>query len=374
MSARAKLTNSGRWVVKVGTSLLTCPRAGLNTAAINSLVAQMAALKKHGVETLLVSSGAIVEGMRRLGWRRRPVQLEQLQAAAAVGQMGLLREYEAAFEKFGMRTAQVLLTHADLANRARYLNARNTLRTLLALAVIPIINENDAVVNDEIKFGDNDTLAALTGNLVDAEVVVILTDCAGLYDRDPRAYEDAKLIACGRADDANLLRGAAAAGAFGRGGMQTKVLAAQKAARSGAATVIADGRVPQILAQIRAGKPVGTVLLPGAGRLAARKQWLAGQLRGNGIVVLDAGAARVLRESGRSLLPIGVTAIRGLFRRGDIVTCIDAHGNEVARGLSNYNSDEATRIQGKPSDQIASILGYGGDAELIHRDNIALTD
>ncbi len=374
MVDRTKLIESTRWVVKVGTSLLTDTDAGLNRTAIESLVGQMAALRGRAVEILLVSSGSIVEGMQRMGWKHRPTELDQLQAAAAVGQMGLAQCYETAFKRFDMVTAQVLLTHADLASRARYLNARNTLRTLLSLQVVPIINENDAVANDEIRFGDNDTLAALVANLVEAEVVVLLTDCKGLYSRDPRESSDAELIEYGRADDPDLLRNSGSAGAFGRGGMRTKVLAAQKAARSGAATVIADGREREILLKMRAGENVGTLLLPGTGRMAARKQWLAGQLRGNGEVVLDDGAVKVLRESGRSLLPIGVTSVKGEFRRGDIITCVTRQGREVARGLVNYNSEEAARIAGKPSNRIESILGYGGESELIHRDNIALTD
>ncbi len=373
MADRKKLTDSTRWVVKVGTSLLTDTDAGLNRAAINALVAQMTTLKRHGVEILLVSSGSIVEGMQRMGWKHRPTELDQLQAAAAVGQMGLAQCYESAFKEFGIVTAQVLLTHADLANRERYLNARNTLRTLLSLGVIPIINENDAVVNDEIRFGDNDTLAALVANLVEAEVVAILTDREGLYSSNPEHDSDAELIKHGRADDPDLLRNSGPAGAFGRGGMITKVQAAHKAARSGAATVIADGRDADTLLRMRAGEPLGTLLVPGTGRMAARKQWLAGQLRGNGEVVLDDGAARVLRESGKSLLPIGVTEVRGAFRRGDIITCVTQRGQEVARGLVNYNAEEAARIAGKPSNQIESILGYGFEAELIHRDNIALT-
>ncbi|MGR3983651.1 MAG: glutamate 5-kinase [Gammaproteobacteria bacterium] len=371
-SARKQLSAAARWVVKVGTSLLTDTESGLNKSAIDALVAQMAALKQGGAQILLVSSGSIVEGMQRMGWKSRPAELDQLQAAAAVGQIGLAQCYESAFRRFGIITAQVLLTHADLAHRERYLNARNTLRTLLALDVIPVINENDAVVNDEIRFGDNDTLAALVANLVEAEVVAILTDREGLYNRDPDAPA-AELIQQSSAADPELLRHPRAPGALGRGGMLTKILAAQKAARSGAATVIADGRDPRILLRLRAGENAGTLLTPGTERLAARKQWLAGQLRGNGEVVLDDGAVRVLRESGRSLLPIGVVDVRGVFRRGDIITCVTRRGVEVARGLANYNSEEAARIAGKPSKQIEAILGYAGDSELIHRDNIALT-
>lgn len=374
MIDRKKLTDASRWVVKVGTSLLTDTDAGLNRTAIDALVAQMATLKRGGVEILLVSSGSIVEGMQRMGWKHRPTELDQLQAAAAIGQMGLVQCYESAFQQFDIVTAQVLLTHADLANRERYLNARNTLRTLLSLQVIPIINENDAVSNAEIRFGDNDTLAALVANLVEAEVVVILTDRKGLYNCDPRENSDAQLIEHGRADDPDLIRNSGAAGAFGRGGMLTKVQAAQKAARSGAFTVIADGRDFDTLLRVRAGESVGTLLVAGTGRMAARKQWLAGQLRGNGELVLDDGAVQVLRESGRSLLPIGVTQVRGAFRRGDIITCVTQNGQEVARGLVNYHSEDATRIAGKPSNKIESILGHSLEAEMIHRDNIALTE
>lgn len=375
MVERNKLTDSSRWVVKVGTSLLTDPQSGLNKSAIDSLVAQMAEIQKQGVDMLLVSSGAIVEGMRRMGWQRRPTEINHLQSAAAIGQMGLMQCYESAFQQFGIITAQVLLTHADLANRERYLNARNTLRSLLTLKVIPIINENDAVVNDEIRFGDNDTLAALVANLVEAEALIILTDCEGLYSCDPKERDGAVLIKYGRADDPDLLRHCATStpGNYGRGGMLTKLQAAQKAARAGATTVIADGRDSKTLLRMRAGQSVGTLLSPGTERMAARKQWLAGQLRGTGELVLDDGAVQVLRKSGRSLLPIGVTAVKGMFKRGDIITCVDAHGQEVAHGLVNYSSEEAARIVGKPSQQIESILGYGGESELIHRDNIALS-
>lgn len=372
MRARKSLIAASRWVVKVGTSLLVEPGAGLNQTAIHSLAAQMAELKKSRMEILLVSSGSIVEGMQRMGWRARPAELDQLQAAAAIGQMGLVHCYENAFQRHGIVTAQVLLTHADLADRERYLNARNTLRTLLSLGVIPIINENDAVVNDEIRFGDNDTLAALVANLVEADALALLTDREGLYTAHPDS-PGAELIEQARADDPALPQHGGAPGAYGRGGMLTKIQAAQKAARSGAATFIADGRAERILLRLRAGEQTGTLLTPGTGRLAARKQWLAGQLRGTGEVVLDDGAVRVLREAGKSLLPIGVVGVRGAFRRGDIITCVTRNGGEVARGLANYSSEEAVQIAGKPSRQIESILGYAGDSELIHRDNIALT-
>jgi glutamate 5-kinase len=359
--------------VKIGTSLLTDSQVGLNQTAIDSWVHQIAELKRQGVDIVLVSSGSIGEGMRRLGWGKRPGEVHKLQTAAAVGQMGLIQSYEAAFDKHKILTAQILLTHADLANRQRYLNARSTLRELLNLGVVPIVNENDAVVNEEIRFGDNDTLAALATNLVEAECLVLLTDQAGLYSEDPRNSDSAELIQYGRADDPGLLSLAGSAGFQGSGGMVTKIRAAQKASGSGATTIIASGEERNILLRLRSGESLGTILSPGSGRIAARKQWLAGQLRGNGKLVLDNGAVSVLKESGRSLLPIGVTAVEGVFTRGEIVTCVDGEGNEIARGLVNYNADEAGKIIGIPSSQIESILGYCGESELIHRDNIAIT-
>jgi glutamate 5-kinase len=361
-------------VIKIGTSLLTSVDEGLDQKAIDDWVEQIAALKASGMNFVLVSSGSIGEGVRRLGWRNRPREVHQLQAAAAVGQMGLVQSYESAFKRYDIVTAQVLLTHADLANRERYLNARSTLRTLLKLGVVPIVNENDTVVNDEIRFGDNDTLAALVANLVEADTLVILTDQDGLYDGDPRQNPNAILISEGSADDTMLLQAAGPAAGFGSGGMLTKVGAARRAARSGANTVIAGGRTEQVLQKLRRGEVLGTLLNPGNSQLAARKQWLAGQLRGNGRLVLDDGAVRVLRESGRSLLPIGVREVSGLFGRGEIVLCVDLEGREVARGLVNYSATEAGRIAGKPSDQIESILGYAGEIEMIHRDNIVISD
>ena len=326
-----------------------------------------------GVDIVLVSSGSIGEGMRRLGWDKRPGEVHRVQTAAAVGQMGLVHSYEASFRAHNILTAQILLTHADLANRQRYLNARNTLRELLSLGVVPIVNENDAVVNEEIRFGDNDTLAALAANLVEADSLVLLTDQDGLYDSDPRESSDATLVRYGRADDPTLLDMAGDPGDYGSGGMQTKIKAAQKASGSGATTLIASGQEKDVLLRIRSGEELGTLLMPGSGRIAARKQWLAGQLRGNGRLVLDNGAVNVLKQEGRSLLPIGVTEVDGTFTRGEIVICVDQMNNEIARGLVNYNSDEARKIIGVASNQIESILGYGGESELIHRDNIAVT-
>ncbi|MDE0096275.1 MAG: glutamate 5-kinase [Gammaproteobacteria bacterium] len=374
MGERRRLTRNGRWVVKIGTSLLTDMDNGLDQSAIDDWVRQIAALKQEGMHIVLVSSGSIGVGVQRLGWNARPREIHQLQAAAAVGQMGLVQAYEGAFKQFGILTAQVLLTHADLANRERYLNARSTLRALLKLGAVPVVNENDTVVNDEIRFGDNDTLAALVANLVEADSLLILTDQEGLFDSDPRSNPDARLIGEGSVDDPSLARHAGPAQGFGRGGMLTKVGAARKAARSGAATVIAGGRTPDVLLRLHAGEELGTYLRPGNSRMVARKQWLAGQLRGNGRLVLDDGAVHVLRESGRSLLPIGVKEVSGLFGRGEIVLCVDLEGREVARGLVNYSAVEASRIAGKPSDQIETILGYAGEIEMIHRDNIALSD
>ena len=373
MNARSALVHSNRWVVKIGTTLLTDSRFGLNQSSIVSWVRQISLLKAQGVDIVLVSSGSVGEGMRRLGWDSRPNEVHHVQTAAAVGQMVLVQSYETAFSSQNVLTAQILLTHADLASRQRYLNARNTLRELLGLGVVPIVNENDAVVNEEIRFGDNDTLAALAANLVEAECLVILTDQDGLFDRDPRSDSSAHLIGYASADDPKLIDSAGSAGRLGSGGMLTKIRAAQKASGSGAATAIVSGREEDILIRLRNGEELGTFLTPGSNRITARKQWLAGQLRGTGKLVLDDGAVTVLRESGSSLLPIGVTSVEGSFTRGEIVICVDQNGNEIAQGLVNYNADETARIIGKSSKQIESVLGYCGESELIHRDNIAIT-
>ncbi|MBX2869390.1 MAG: glutamate 5-kinase [Acidiferrobacterales bacterium] len=373
MTERYRLSKSRRWVVKVGTSLLTDVEHGLDQEAISDWVRQMASLRKQGFQLVLVSSGSIGEGVRRLGWQTRPRELHKLQAAAAVGQMSLVQSYESAFQQYNIVTAQVLLTHADLANRERYLNARSTLRELLKLGVVPIVNENDTVVNEEIRFGDNDTLGALVANLVEAEALILLTDQTGLYDSDPRKNPDAKLVSESAANDPSLMRSAGPPVGFGSGGMVTKVQAAQKAARSGASTVIAGGREKDVLIRLFQEEELGTILVPGSGRITARKQWLAGQLRGNGRLTLDDGAVKVLRESGKSLLPIGVREVKGEFGRGELVLCVDLLGNEVARGLVNYNAEQTRKIIGHSSDRIESILGFIGESELIHRDNIALT-
>jgi glutamate 5-kinase len=358
--------------VKIGSALLTQDGQGLDISAIGAWVAQMAELRARGVELLLVTSGAVAAGMQRLGRTARPHALHELQAMAAVGQMGLVQAYESAFQRHGLHTAQVLLTHDDLSDRNRYLNARSTLRTLLDFGVVPVINENDTVATEEIRFSDNDTLAALVANLVEADLLLILTDQQGLYDKDPRAHADAKLVNTGEAGDAKLLAMAGGSGALGRGGMRTKLLAAEKAARSGAATVIAWGRVERVLLRVFAGEPVGTYLRPAQERLAARKQWLAGPMRVTGRLRLDAGAVKVIRGGGKSLLPVGVMAVEGQFTRGEIVACLDPEGREVARGLVNYSAEEAARIVGQASERIEAILGYVDQPELIHRDNMVI--
>jgi glutamate 5-kinase len=360
-------------VVKVGSSLVTNEGRGLDVAAIARWAGQIAKLRSLGRQCVLVSSGAIAEGLQRLGWKRRPHAMHELQAAAAVGQMGLAQCYESCFREHGLATAQVLLTHADLADRQRYLNARSTLRTLLALGVIPVINENDTVVTDEIRFGDNDTLGALVTNLIEADALVILTDQEGLYDADPRRNPNARLIGEAAAGEAHLEEIAGGAGSgLARGGMIAKVLAAKRAARSGAHSVIASGREPEVLVRVAQGERLGTLLLARTQPLAARKQWLADQLNPSGSVRLDAGAVRALARGGKSLLPVGVTGLQGEFERGALVACEDPQGREVARGLVNYSSAETRQIMGHPSGEIEALLGYVDEPELIHRDNLVL--
>jgi glutamate 5-kinase len=367
------LVQARRVVVKVGSSLVTNDGQGLDQEALSRWAGQIAELHALRKQVLLVSSGAIAAGMQRLGWHRRPQQVHELQAAAAVGQMGLAQAYETRFTSLGLRCAQVLLTHADLADRARYLNARSTLFTLLKLGVVPVINENDTVVTDEIKFGDNDTLAALVTNLVEADVLVILTDQAGLFSADPRQNAAATLIAEATAGDPALERISGGAGShLGRGGMITKVLAAKRAARSGADTVIASGREPDVLLRLARGEAVGTQLRAATAVLTARKQWLADHLQLRGRVTVDAGAAHALQVDGKSLLPIGVLSVEGEFARGDVVACIDAQGREIARGLVNYASAETRLIARRPTADIEAILGFIEEPELIHRDNLVL--
>jgi glutamate 5-kinase len=369
----AALRHARRIVVKVGSSLVTNEGRGLDAAAIGDWCRQLAVLAREGRELLMVSSGAIAEGMKRLGWAARPHELPELQAAAAVGQMGLAQMYETQLSRHGLISAQVLLTHADLADRERYLNARSTLRALLAMKALPVINENDTVVNDEIKFGDNDTLGALVANLVEADALVILTDQRGLYASDPRKDPKARFIEQARAGDEALERMAGGAGsALGRGGMLTKVLAAKRAAGSGASTVIAWGREQDVLLRLAAGESIGTALLASTAKLAARKQWMADHLQLRGAVAVDAGAAGKLRDEGKSLLPIGVVAVEGDFVRGDVIAVRAPGGQEVARGLANYSAAETRLIARKASSQIEGILGYAAEPELIHRDNLVV--
>jgi glutamate 5-kinase len=362
-----------RVIVKVGSSLVTNEGRGLDHAAIAKWADQIAHLRRMGKQVVLVSSGAVAEGMLRLGFERRPVAIHELQACAAVGQMGLAQIYETSFRAHDLRTAQVLLTHADLADRERYLNARSTLFTLLELGVVPVINENDTVVTDEIKFGDNDTLGALVANLIEADALIILTDQRGLYTSDPRKNTDATFVNEAKAGDPALEAMAGGAGSgIGSGGMLTKILAARRAASSGAHTVIAWGREDQVLVRLAEGEAIGTQLTAQTARLTARKQWMADHLKTAGQVMLDPGAVQKLLEEGKSLLPIGVTDVGGDFGRGDVITCVDATGKPIARGMSNYASAEVRRIMRKPSSEIAAILGYVEEVELIHRDNLVL--
>jgi len=374
MSEKIKTSECKRWVVKIGSALLTNDGQGLAAEAINGWVEQMAALQQAGHEILLVSSGAVAEGMTRLGWTQRPHALHELQAAAAVGQMGLVQAYESRFKKYGLHTAQILLTHEDLADRQRYLNARSTLQTLLGLGVIPIVNENDTVTNDEIRLGDNDTLAALVANLVGADLLVLLTDQQGLFDSDPRINAQAKLIPEAQAGDVALESMAAGrGGALGRGGMLTKVRAAARAARSGVLTLIASGNEENVLQRLAADEALGTRLYPACAPFAARKQCLAGRLQVRGRLSLDEGAVNKLRGSGSSLLPVGVTRVEGDFKRGDLVVCLSPAGEEIARGLVNYSASESARIIGQPSSRIEALLGYVDEVELVHRDNLVMT-
>ncbi len=367
------LRDARRIVVKVGSSLVTNEGRGLDDVAIGEWCRQLAALVRDGREVIMVSSGAIAEGMKRLGWSSRPHEIHELQAAAAVGQMGLAQMYETRFRAHGLGSAQVLLTHADLADRERYLNARSTLLTLLRLGVVPVINENDTVVNDEIKFGDNDTLGALVANLVEADALIILTDQKGLYTADPRKDPAARFVHEAQAGDAALEAMAGGAGSsIGRGGMITKILAAKRAAGSGASTVIAWGRETDVLLRLARGEQIGTLLVAPTQKKQARKQWMADHLQLRGAVVVDAGAAAKLLEEGKSLLPIGMTAVEGEFARGDVIAVRDAQGNEIARGLANYASSEARLIARRPSSEFERLLGYAAEPEMLHRDNLVL--
>ncbi|MDR1529343.1 MAG: glutamate 5-kinase [Burkholderiales bacterium] len=374
MKKTSVVAEAKRIVVKVGSSLVTNQGRGLDRAAIAHWAEEMARIRLLGKEVVLVSSGSIAEGMQRLGWTSRPKEMHKLQAAAAVGQMGLVQAYETAFARQGLQTAQILLTHEDLSNRRRYLNARTTLRTLLALNVIPIINENDTITTEEIKFGDNDTLGALVANLLEADVLILLTDQNGLYTADPRLDVQARLLDEAQAGDAALEAMAGGAGsAIGKGGMLTKVLAAKRAARSGASTIIANGREENVLTRLTAGERIGTQLTANTEPLVARKQWIADQLQVTGYLYLDDGAVRAVTQEGKSLLPIGVVKSEGRYDRGEMVACRDPRGKEIARGLINYNTDDVQKILRHPSSEIEAILGHIEEPELIHRDNLVLT-
>ena len=369
------IASASRIVSKVGSSLVTNDGKGLDREAVAQWAGQIAALRQQGKQVVLVSSGAIAEGMARLGWDKRPTSMHELQAAAAVGQMGLAQAYEVAFAEHNLRTAQILLTHEDLADRQRYLNARSTLFALLRLGVVPIVNENDTVATDEIAVGDNDTLGALVTNLIEADALIILTDQRGLYESDPRKNPNAKFVTHALAGDLSLEARAGGTGSgIGKGGMLTKILAAKRAARSGAHTVIASGREPDVMVRLAAGECIGSELRAELPVLSARKQWMADHLRLRGKLILDAGATKALLEEGKSLLPIGVKEVQGEFETGDVVACIDPTGKECARGLVNYSASDTRRIMGQPSSKIADILGSVAETELMHRDNLIILD
>ncbi|MEX0619940.1 MAG: glutamate 5-kinase [Pseudohongiellaceae bacterium] len=370
---RTKLASASYWVVKIGSSLLTNNGLGLDKDAIELWAEQLVTLQKQGKKIVLVSSGAVAEGVSRLGLKTRPRAVHLQQAAAAVGQMGLVQTYESSFMKQGVHAAQILLTHEDLANRTRYLNARTTLMTLLDMAVVPVVNENDTVATAELCFGDNDTLAALVANLINADVMVILTDQQGLLSADPRLDSQAPLVTQASATDPDLMRMAGGSGTLGRGGMQTKLAAASRAARSGTYTVIASGKEPNVLLRLARGEETGTLLTPDCEPVTARKRWLAGQLQVKGTLTLDAGAVAVLSQKGRSLLAVGVQEVKGAFSRGEMVACADRQGREIARGLTNYSSDEVALLRGQASSRIEELLGYAAEEEIIHRDNMVLT-
>jgi len=365
--------NAKRWVIKIGSALLTKDGQGLDYAAIADWADQIAELRKQGKEIVLVSSGSVAEGMSRMGWKTRPKELAKLQAAAAIGQTGLIETYESNFKQYGIQAAQILLTHDDVHNRKRYLNARNTLRTLLDLEALPIVNENDTVALEEMRLGDNDTLAALVANLVEADLLVILTDQEGLFDKDPRHNEDATLIRYDSASNPDLLAFAGSvATALGSGGMATKITAAQRAARSGCATVIASGRKDKVLQRLSKGEQLGTLLVADTSPMVARKQWIASQVQSCGVLVLDEGACLSILEKGSSLLPIGVEHSEGDFNRGDVVDCKNQKGDLIARGLVNYSTEDAQKIYKVASSKINEVLGYQGESELIHRDNLVI--
>jgi len=371
---RNKLKNTKRWVVKIGSSLVTNNGRGLDTDAIERWAGQIVALQNKGLQIVLVSSGAVAEGVKRLKLDSRPTQIQVQQAAAAVGQMGLIQAYESCFMGHGVHTAQILLSHEDLSDRTRYLNARSTLMTLLDMNVVPVVNENDTVATAELCFGDNDTLAALVANLINADLMLVLTDQNGLYDADPRTNPDARLIPQASATDSNLTALAGTGSSLGRGGMLTKLSAARLAARSGTNTIIVNGKEDRVLARLYDGEELGTLLEADDEPVTARKQWLAGQLTLKGTLVLDPGAVKVLKASGKSLLAVGIKQVLGQFSRGDVVACADESGKEVARGLINYDAAEVEKLKGNSSEKILQLLGYAGEDEVIHRDNLIVNE
>lgn len=374
IQSHQQLVNSQRWVIKIGSALLTRVGDGLDYERIAWLSHEIAKLRQLGKEVVLVTSGSVSAGMQQLGWHKRPHEIHLLQAAASVGQMGLIQAYATECKKHGIHTSQILLTHDDLSDRGRYLNARSALHSLLELDVLPVVNENDTIATDEIRFGDNDTLAAMTANLVEADVLVILTDQDGLYEADPRLNADAALVASSAANNSNLdAMAGEGSGELGRGGMATKLLAARRAARSGATTVILSGKDTENLQKLARGETVGTLLWADAELMTARQQWLVGHLKPKGTIVLDDGAVTVVCEKGSSILSVGVKEVKGKFTRGELVLCTDQQGKEVARGLINYNADEARKIMGSSSQEIESLLGYVDKPELIHRDNLVIT-
>ena len=371
---REKYTKQAkRWIIKIGSALLTKDGKGLDYAAIEDWTQQISQLRQQGIEVVLVSSGSVAEGMSRMGWTSRPSNLAELQAAAAIGQTGLIEAYEAQFKKHQIQAAQILLTHDDVSDRRRYLNARNTLHTLLKFKALPIINENDTVALEEMRLGDNDTLAALVANLVEANLLVILTDQEGLFNKDPRHHDDAILISEESASNSALLDYVGnIATTLGSGGMATKLTAAQRAARSGCATVIASGREDKVLQRLSQGEEIGTLLIPNSSQIAARKQWIIGQVQASGTLYLDNGACKAILDNGTSLLPVGVENAEGCFNRGDVVDCKDPAGKVIARGLVNYSNTEVAKIYKTPSNKVTEVLGYMGETELIHRDNLAI--
>ena len=373
MSRASYTSEAKRWVIKIGSALLTKDGKGLDYAAIKDWSEQITQLRKQGIEIILVSSGSVAEGMSRMGWTKRPTELAELQAAAAIGQTGLIEAYENQFKKHDIQAAQILLTHDDISNRKRYLNARNTLRALLKFKALPIINENDTVALEEMRLGDNDTLAALAANLIEADLLVILTDQEGLFDKDPRHNDDAKLISEDSANNADLLKFVGELStSLGSGGMGTKLTAAKRAAHSGCATVIASGREEKVLQRLAKGEDIGTLLKPDKTQITARKQWIAGQVQVNGSLILDQGASQAIQKNGTSLLPIGIENSEGKFERGDVIDCKNSEGKIVARGVVNYSHKEVCQLYKTPSDQILRILGYAGEAEIIHRDNLVV--